>query len=56
MPTLPYPLNILPTLIMNAIDIMTFVMGLPMSLMNELKAIAKRKVKAAVVADLPPPP
>ena len=55
-PTLPYPLNILPTLIMNAIDIMTFVMGLPMSLMNSIKAIAKRKVKAAVVANLPPPP
>lgn len=55
-PTLPYPLNILPTLIMHATDMMTFAMGLPMSLMNSVKAIAKRKVKAAVVANMPPPP
>ena len=55
-PTMPYPLNVLPQLITQAIDIVMFVMGLPMSLMNQVKAIVKRKVKASVVSQTPTPP
>ena len=55
-PTLPFPLNIIPTLVPSVIDIVMFVMTFPLSLQNTLKTIVKKKIKAMVVADLPTPP
>jgi hypothetical protein len=37
-------------------NIMTFILGLPMSLYNAIKAIVKRKAKAMVVDSMPAPP
>lgn len=55
-PSMPYPLSLIPQLIPAVIDIAMFVITFPISLYNAIKTIAKRKVKAMVVADLPTPP
>lgn len=55
-PTLPYPLNIIPQLVQQVDSIIAFTMGLPMSLMKPTEAVVKQKVKATVVADAPTPP
>lgn len=50
-PNLPYPLNIIPQLVPMVINIMMFIMTLPMSLYSPIKAMMARKAKATVVAN-----
>lgn len=45
-PSIPDPLGKIPQILTDAMTIMKFVMGLPMSLVQCLTAIIKRKMKA----------
>lgn len=55
-PSIPDPLGKIPQVVTDAVKIMEFVMGLPMSLVQCLVAIIKRKMKAVMIAMTPAPP
>lgn len=55
-PNIPDPLGKIPQILMDAMNIMKFIMGLPMSLIQCLMAIIKRKMKAIQIALIPTPP
>lgn len=55
-PSIPDPLGKIPQIITDAMKVMEFIMGLPMSLVQCLTAIIKRKMKAVMIAMTPSPP
>lgn len=55
-PSIPDPLGKIPQVVTDAGKIMQFIMGLPMSLVQCLVAIIKRKIKAVMIAMTPAPP
>jgi len=55
-PNIPDPLGRIPQLIADAQKVFEFVMGLPTSFVTTVKSIAKKKVKALQVSQLPTPP
>ena len=55
-PSIPDPLGKIPQVLSDSVNIMQFIMGLPMSLVQCLTAIIKRKIKAVTIAMTPAPP
>lgn len=55
-PSIPDPLGKIPQILTDAVNVMQFIMGLPMSLVQCLIAIIKRKMKAVMIAMTPAPP
>lgn len=55
-PSIPDPLGKIPQLLSDINNVMTFVMGLPQSLVKCVEAIVKRKVKMIQVSMTPTPP
>lgn len=55
-PSIPDPLGKIPQILTDAVNVMQFIMGLPMSLVQCLIAIMKRKMKAVMIAMTPAPP
>lgn len=55
-PSIPDPLGKIPQVVTDAVKVMQFIMGLPMSLVQCLIAIIKRKMKAVMIAMTPAPP
>ena len=55
-PSIPDPLGKIPQVVTDAVKVMQFIMGLPMSLVQCLMAIIKRKMKAVMIAMTPAPP
>ena len=55
-PSIPDPLGKIPQVLSDAVNVMQFIMGLPMSLVQCLTAIIKRKIKAVTIAMTPAPP